>query len=226
MSDTATIPFQTSNGLEAPAQGPDDTPGSNRRNVYLLGAAGAGLLLLVGGYFLFFAGGDAPAPAAPAPQPSAAPVQPAAPAAEPAAPATARKINARTFGTDPFTPLVQEVAAGTGDTTTTGGTTTGGTTTGGSTATGATTGSTDTSTSGSTVTAPAATARHSFRVVSVAPDNSSVTVKVDGTTYTNVRAGEVFATYFKVVLIGGTTNAFQYGEEKFNVLGTKRLTIA
>ncbi len=60
----------------------------------------------------------------------------------------------------------------------------------------------------------------------VAPDNSSISVKVDGKTYNNLHAGEVFATYFKVVLISGTTNAFQYGEEKFNVLGTKRLTIA
>jgi hypothetical protein len=36
----------------------------------------------------------------------------------------------------------------------------------------------------------------------------------------------VFADYFKVVLIGGQVNSFQYGEEKFNVLGNKRLTIA
>jgi hypothetical protein len=76
------------------------------------------------------------------------------------------------------------------------------------------------------VSAPAETASHSFRVVSVAPNNSAVDVKVDGKVYRNLHAGEVFATYFKVVLISGTTNAFQYGEEKFNVLGTKRLTIA
>ena len=76
------------------------------------------------------------------------------------------------------------------------------------------------------VSAPVASTAHSFRVVEVAPDNSSVTVKVDGKVYRNLRAGEVFAKFFKVVLISGTTNAFQYGEEKFNVLGTKRLTIA
>ncbi len=223
MSDTATIPFQTSNGLDPAAPTPDEPGGSSRRTVYLLAGAGAAALLSVGGYVLLFSGGDEPAPAAPnPPAASVQPVPPAAPA-EPAAPATAPKLTARNFGTDPFAPLVQEATESIG------GTTTGGTTTGTSTdtSTGSTgsTGATG-STGGSTVTEPTPTARHAFRVVSVAPDNSSITVKVDGKTYSDVRAGEVFATYFKVVLISGPSNAFQYGEEKFSVVGTKKLTIA
>ena len=49
---------------------------------------------------------------------------------------------------------------------------------------------------------------------------------MDGKRYANLRAGEVFASFFKVRLISGTSNSFQYGEERFNVLGNKRLTIA
>jgi hypothetical protein len=77
-----------------------------------------------------------------------------------------------------------------------------------------------------TVAAPARSSPHSFRVVSVSPDNRTITVKVDGETYRNLRAGEVFADLFKVRLISADVNSFQYGEEKFNVIGTKRLTIA
>ena len=62
--------------------------------------------------------------------------------------------------------------------------------------------------------------------MSVAPDNSTITVNVDGKRYANLRAGEVFASFFKVRLISGASNSFQYGEERFNVLGNKRLTIA
>src|SRR4029079_7225533 len=94
------------------------------------------------------------------------------------------------------------------------------------TTTGTTTTGTTPATTDSGVAEPAATTAHSFRVVAVTPNNSAVDVKVDGKVYSNLRAGEVFAKYFKVVLISGTTNPFQYGEEKFNVLGTKRLTIA
>jgi hypothetical protein len=36
----------------------------------------------------------------------------------------------------------------------------------------------------------------------------------------------VFATYFKVRLISGQVNSFQYGDEKFNVSGKVKLTIA
>lgn len=218
MSDTATIPFQTASGASASTPTPESGPQEGRRNVLVIAGVAAVALLALGGYFLFFAGGGDPAPATPAPAPSGAAVQPSAPAAEPAAPAVGQKINARNFGTDPFTPLVQEAAPAAAGTTTVAGT-----------ASAEDTGATspgDPAAAGSTASTPTQTTSHSFRVVSVAPNNGAVDVNVDGKVYRNLHAGEVFATYFKVVLISGTTNAFQYGEEKFNVLGTKRLTIA
>ena len=57
-------------------------------------------------------------------------------------------------------------------------------------------------------------------------DQSRVTVRVDGKTYSGLKAGEVFASYFKVVVIGGKVNGFQFGDEKFSVFGTKKLHIA
>jgi hypothetical protein len=187
-----------------------------------VGGVATVLVLAVVGYFLFFAGGDEPAPAATPPR-TVAPAAPA-PADDAAAGSTDQqaRINQRNFGKDPFKALIDPdaaaAAAAAGTTTGTTGTTTTGTTT--------TTVTAPTTTTDSGVSEPAATTSHSFRVVAVAPNNSSIDVKVDGKLYNNLHAGEVFAKYFKVVLISGTTNAFQYGEEKFNVLGTKRLTIA
>jgi len=70
------------------------------------------------------------------------------------------------------------------------------------------------------------TADHTFRVVGVSSDQTHITVRVDGKSYSGLKAGEVFATYFKVVVIGGKVNGFQFGDEKFSVFGTKRLSIA
>ncbi|MEO6593279.1 MAG: hypothetical protein ABIP94_00840 [Planctomycetota bacterium] len=198
--------------------------GPARSKLLAIGGVATVVVLAVVGYFLFFAGGADPDPAVP-PAKVVAPVAPApADPAEDTAPTTVR-LNQKNFGRDPFEARIVAAAPVTTTTSTTTGTTTDpatGTTT--NPATGTTTDPATGSASG--VTAPLATASHSFRVVEVAPDNSSVSVKVDGKSYNNLHAGEVFATYFKVVLISGTTNAFQYGEEKFNVLGTKRLTIA
>lgn len=190
----------------------EEVPEGNRSKLLLV--AGLAVLVVLGvvGYFLFIAGGGAEDPA-PAARPKT--VAPASAGDQPAAeqPA-AKKINAKSFGRDPFKPLIVEQPATSGST----GTTAAGTTTQSNTST--------SQTAADSTTVPVATTSHSFRVVSVAPDNSTVTVNVDGKRYNNLHAGEVFAKYFKVVLISGTTNAFQYGEEKFNVLGTKRLTIA
>jgi hypothetical protein len=201
--------------LEDTAAGPD------RSKLLAVGGVATVLVLAVAGYFLFFAGGADPAPAATPPK-SVAPVAPA-PADDTAGSTNQQpKINQRNFGKDPFKALIDpeaEAAAAAAAAGTTTGTTT--------TTTGATTpGTTPATTTDSSVSEPAATTSHSFRVVAVAPNNSAIDVKVDGKVYNNLHAGEVFAKYFKVVLISGTTNAFQYGEEKFNVLGTKRLTIA
>ena len=90
------------------------------------------------------------------------------------------------------------------------------------------TGSTDTGSTGSTdaITRPTESTPHTFKVVEVSPDSKTITVKVDGEVYRKLEAGDVFAEYFKVVLISGQVNSFQYGEEKFNVIGTEKLTIA
>jgi hypothetical protein len=138
-----------------------------------------------------------------------------------------QKINAKSFGRDPFKALIADDTTSAGSVTgdspvdTTG--------TAGSTATSA--GSTS-ATSAPTVTTPAAgttpvvTANHTFRVVGVSSDQTRITVRVDGKSYSGLKAGDVFATYFKVVVIGGKVNGFQFGDEKFSVFGTKKLSIA
>jgi hypothetical protein len=75
-------------------------------------------------------------------------------------------------------------------------------------------------------TAPSATPRHIFQVVSVTGDNKRVTVRVDGKSYKSLRAGQVFAKIFKVRMLGGAVNQFQIGDEPFEVRGTKAITIA
>jgi hypothetical protein len=228
MSESS-FPFSGGTAVATPPQAtsvPDDiSTGPDRNRLLVVGGALVVLVLGVVGYFLFVAGGDAaPAPAV-TPHKSIAPSAPA----EPATPSDtkAAPLKQRDFGRDPFHALIAPAdpvgAVGGAGTSTVSGTTATGSTTdpAANPVTGSTTGG-----SAGGVSAPAQTTSHSFRVVAVAPNNSAVDVKVDGKVYRNLHAGEVFATYFKVVLISGTTNAFQYGEEKFNVLGTKRLTIA
>ena len=202
----STFPFPGA-ASDLPAE-PEAEAGSRRLLLALAGVGGAAVLG-VGAYFLVFAGGDSPeqfvAPvthhAAAAPAPTATPT-----------PAPELKISDANFGKDPFKPLVVELPPAAAAPTTA-------PTTGGSATGGATVGTTGTS-------APAPSTSHVFQVVSTAPDNSTVTVKVDGVTYKNLRAGKVFATYFKVLLIGGSVNSFQFGDEKFNIAGTRPISIA
>lgn len=233
----STIPFQGQTAvLDRP--GLEDLPedpgaGSNRTKLLALGGIAATLVLGLVAYFLLFAGGDEPVPAADPTPPAAAPAPAASvPAAEPAKKV---RITAKNFGNDPFKALIAEPVAavapvggsavGASGIPITGATTADSTSTGTSSGSAAdpapSTGSADPATS-----TPVSSTSHSFKVVDVAANNRSITVKVDGTTYKNLRAGEVFAEYFKVVLISGQVNAFQFGEEKFNVIGTKKLTIA
>lgn len=217
----STIPFQGGGTalLERPAPdfGPEPEGGSgNRTRLLALGGVAAVLVLGLVAYFLVFAGGDEAADQGPVIKPrSSAPVAPVEPAAEPV---IKQRLSAKTFGRDPFKALITEPEASVDTSTVT-------TTDGATTTTGTSTG-TSTGTTAPETTIPTESAAHSFKVVEVAPDNSTITVKVDGDVYRNLKAGEVFATYFKVVLISGQVNSFQYGEEKFNVLGTKKLTIA
>ncbi len=218
MTETS-IPFDSSLA-PAPEPAHDSAPSSpDRSRLLLLGAVAGVVLLGILAYFLFFAGGDE-TPAADAPSTPVAPAQPTE-AAEPPAAAPQQRLNAKSFGRDPFKALIvaaPAVEAPVVDPNVTSPTTTDTTTTD-STSSGST-GNTDSTNS------PSATSPHTFRVLSVAPDNSTITVKVDGKRYDNLRAGEVFASFFKVRLISGSVNSFQYGEERFNVLGNKRLTIA
>jgi len=249
MSESS-FPFQGQPGAQAPGA-PEPAPGEgNRTKLLALGGVAVVLVLGLLAYFFVFAGGedavDEETVAAPAP----AAVAPVAPAPS-AAPVTAERLSAKSFGRDPFDARIEEpaeevaaaaTAVGTtefGSTGTTSATTDTGTTDTGTTDTGTTStgsGTTDpgkdavatdpTVTTDPETSAPPESTAHTFKVVEVAPDNSTVTVKVDGKEHKNLQAGEVFATYFKVILISGQVNSFQFGEEKFNVIGTKRLTIA
>jgi hypothetical protein len=225
MSETS-FPFQGQ--AVADASAPEPAPSGSRTPVLVL--LGVLALLVVGllAYFFVFSGGDDGADATGTPPP--APVAPAAPAETPAtAPKPVKdKISAKSFGRDPFEPLVVDPAAVAGAESGTApgsGTSDGSTTsdTGSTSDAGSTGGS---STGDAAPSAPTASSSHSFKVVDVAPDNSSVTVKVDGDLYRNLKAGDVFAEMFKVRFIGGSVNSFQIGDEVFNVAGGKKVTIA
>jgi hypothetical protein len=234
-TDTTTVPFESVSAPSTPLI-EEPTAAGNRKRLLVLGGIAAVVLVGLLAYFLLFAGGggtDATSATPPAKHVEAA--APAAPAAGP----VQKPINAKSFGRDPFKALIADAdpvgavgGAGTTtvvtDPTTTGGTTTGGTTTGGTstvggTGSGTTTGGTGTV--GSTP-VPVVTANHTFRVVGVSSDQTHITVRVDGKSYAGLQAGDVFAKYFKVVVIGGKVNGFQFGDEKFSVFGTKKLSIA
>lgn len=217
MSET-TFPFE-GQGSEPPI---DSGAGSSRRKVAALGGLAGATVLGLAAYFLVFAGGGGEDELAyQVKRPAAGSVATPAPAAKPK-PVTQPKISAASFGRNPFKALVVDAppapaapapgtATGSGTTPPTGSTnggTIGGTITGGTTST------------------PTQSQPHVFQVVSVAPDNSTITVKVDGATYKNQRAGKVFATYFKVLIIGGGVNSFQFGDVKFTVAGTRPISIA
>jgi hypothetical protein len=234
-TDTTTVPFESVSAPSTPLI-EEPTEGGNRKRLLVLGGIAAVVLVGLLAYFLVFAGGGGTDPKSATPP--AKHVQAAAPAA-PAAGPVQKPINAKSFGRDPFRALIADAdpigavgGAGTTtvvtDPTTTGGTTTGGTTTGGTstvggTGSGTTTGGTGTV--GSTP-VPVVTANHTFRVVGVSSDQTHITVRVDGKSYAGLQAGDVFAKYFKVVVIGGKVNGFQFGDEKFSVFGTKKLSIA
>jgi hypothetical protein len=226
MSESS-FPFQ---GGQTVADGPasESESSANRSRIMLLVALAAALVLGLVAYLFLFAGGgeEAAAPAAP---PAQAPVAPAEqPAAEPKS-VKKEKISAKSFGRDPFEPLIVEAVATTPDTGT-------GTTADAGTGGAGTVADDDSSTGGSSTgspsggttapSAPSAGTAHQFKVVDVAPDNTTVTIKLDGDTYRNLKAGEVFADIFKVRFIGGQVNSFQIGDEVFNVSGKKQVTIA
>lgn len=211
MSESS-FPFPGQTMTQAPV--PDISPsgGGNRSKLLALGGVAVVLVLALVAYFLVFAGNDeddggsatAPKPAVAAPDQAAQP-----PAAT--KPAKKERISAKSFGRDPFKPLIVEAVAAPAAVAPAAGTSTGATRTGG-TVNGAST--------------PVVSTAHKFRVVDVAPDNSSITVKVDGKLYRNLKAGEVFATYFKVRFIGGSVNDFQYGDDNFKVVGDDPVQLA
>lgn len=239
MTET-TFPFQ---GASPEAEGALPPPpeeleaGGNRRVVVLLAALGAVGLLAVLGYLLLFSGGDEPAEA---PAPSAAGQDADGAAVDPApaddlAPVDQPKLSKKNFGKDPFAPLIvppaegtggEAPAAGTAGTTldpTTGTTGTTGTTAGTGTTTGTTTGTivvpvgTPGDSTGGTGTSSGSPDPVRIKVVSVAKDNFSGRVVVDGKTY-SVAVGDVFAQYFKSLRFkNGKCGAFQYGDERFDL---------
>jgi hypothetical protein len=222
-----TVPFESVSAPTAAAPAFEPAGSGSRNRLLALGGVAALVLVALLAYFLLFAGDSADPAPAPSPAKVVAPVAPEDSVAQ--VPASGGKVSAKSFGRDPFKALIVADEAPVGETTTgttTTGTTTTGTTTTGSTTTvgGATTGTGDSTGSG-TVT-PVVTANHTFRVVGVSSDQTHITVRVDGKSYAGLQAGDVFAKYFKVVVIGGKVNGFQFGDEKFSVFGTKKLSIA
>ena len=208
MTDTMTYAGQTAVTDLGPA---DENSPDQRRKLLLLGGLAAALVLGLLAYFLFFTGGEpAEEPAVTPAKPQA--VAPPAPAVEPPPVAdSADQPRRNQPGRNPFKALVVEpveapvsvVAPVTGTAPATG-----------------------TGTTVPTTTTPVSTTSYRFKVVDVAPDNSTVTVKVNGEVYRNLTSGEVFAEVFKVRLISGEVNSFQFGEEIFNVNGAEAITLA
>jgi len=222
----STIPFQGQTAvLDRPladlGEPVGELGGGNRSKLLALGGLAGVVVLGVLAYFLFFAGGGDPVADS---GPTAVVPKAAEPAAPEATTTKTKKLTGKSFGRDPFKALITEpveVADTNPVGSTSGATVTGSTSTGSNTSTGSSTGST----TGSTTTEPAQSTAHRFKVVDVAPDNSRISVKVDGKFYRNLKAGEVFADYFKVRFIGGAVNDFQYGEETFKVVGAKAVSI-
>ena len=221
MSETL-IPMQGQTSvLDRPADldgAVDVTPGSaNRGKLLVLGGLAAVVVLGVLAYFLVFAGSDEEAGGdvvRPPASSGSVPQSDEEPATQPAK--QKKRISAKSFGRDPFKALISEPVTAVGTSTTTGA----------AAAVPAT--STDTAVQPATqpeTSTPTASQPHRFKVVDVAPDNSTISVKVDGQFYRNLKAGEVFAKFFKVRFIGGSVNDFQYGEESFKVVGTKAVSI-
>jgi hypothetical protein len=217
MTET-TFPFQPAAAVDEPESQMDE-PARNNRLLLIIGVAAA-LVVGVAAYFLLFAGGgDSGASDEAIPPSTSAAVPQAAPSTAPS-PVKQHPLKARDAGTDPFEPLLADADA------TTSGTSVGAaaaTTTGTAAAAGTGTAAT---TAGSGTTAPAAATPHRFQVSDVAADNKTIDVKVDGKSYKSLRAGEVFAQIFKVRFIGGPSNSFQIGDETFNVVGAKAVTIS
>jgi hypothetical protein len=228
MSDTAFVPGQVQAADTEPYVD-EQQEGKSRRGLALLGAGALVLVLGMVAWLLFFSGGDdATAPKAPkAAAPVAAGVQPsAAPSvAAPKAPTTVAR--SKHDFRDPFKALIAPAAVSDG--TSAAGTTTGSTgTTAGSAGTSPTTSGTTsgTSTSSGGTTVPNPSVAHRLRVVSVSSDHKSITIKVDGKTYKDLKAGEVFAEFFKVIGISGAVNVIQFGDEQFNIAGNDPVTLA
>lgn len=74
-----------------------------------------------------------------------------------------------------------------------------------------------------TVTTPTGLAR--VTVVSITSDGSSANFTVDGTSYSNVRAGETFATYFKLVSISTNSVVILYGDSEYTLYLGETLTL-
>ena len=223
----STIPFQPQPTIsDGPVPGlvSGDDGNRNRTILFAVGAAAAVLVIALVAYFFVFSGDDAAVDGTAAPAPKAASAPLPAPAAPEVTPVTPARLSAKSFGRDPFKALIVEPVAAVAVAPT--GVTAAPAVTDPSTGGNVGTSDVPISTGSGTSATPSESEAHTFRVVEVGPSNGTVDVKVDGKLYKNLQAGEVFGTYFKVVLISGSVNSFQFGEEKFNVIGTKRLTIA
>jgi hypothetical protein len=228
MTETGFVPGQM---RTAEPEVADEAAESNSRRPLLLALGGVAVLAVVAivAWLLFFSGSDdsTATPVASAPGSSAQPVVPStAPSpVAPTKPGTSARL--RHGFRDPFKALIVPAAA-TGSTGAAAATTAGGATTAAAstTSTDTTTGTTATGSTGIGTTTPSTAVAHKFQVVKVAASNGSVNVKVDGKLHKNLKAGEVFAKYFKVRFIGGNSNSFQFGDDVFTVVGSKAISVS
>lgn len=208
------FPFGGQTPAGRPVQEPPANPAASpdRRRKLLLGA-GAGLVaaaVAVGGYVLVSGGGGATAPTG-----AVAKGRPSTPASSPTATATLPQTFDGVIGVDPFAALVVPAAAasaapaGPPSPTVTVGSSPPSPVTMLVPVPGPTV--TVTATATATTTAPSST-QQTIQVVSVAADNSSAAIVVNGTGY-NVTPGEQFTKTLKLLtLTNGTTAQIQYGD--------------
>lgn len=74
-----------------------------------------------------------------------------------------------------------------------------------------------------TVTTPTGLAR--VTLVSIASDQSSANFTVDGTSYSNVGVGQIFADYFKLISISINSVVILYGDSEYTLYLGETLTL-
>lgn len=76
-----------------------------------------------------------------------------------------------------------------------------------------------------TTTVPTPTGLARVTLVSIASDGSSANFTVDGTNYSNVKVGDTFASYFKLISISTGSVVILYGDSQYTLYLGETLTL-